>query len=191
ATLHALNAYTLVTLAEGWCPAVPLSNVVSGEFVPGDPLNTTQLLDSAVVRFDASLAAAANDLARVGKARALLNLGRYQEAAAAANPVPTSYEFLVEHSENTFQNPVWNLSNGNGRFTVLGDEGGNGLDFRTAEDPRVVVLRDGDRVGFDDATALYEQQKYDSRDSDLPLATGVEARLIEAEAALQADDVGT
>lgn len=191
ATLRALNGYTLVTLAEGWCPAVPLSNVEGGDFVPGQPLTTTELLDSAIVRFDASLAAAANDLARVGKARALLNLGRYQEAAAAANPVPTSFEFLIEHSENTFQNPVWNLSTGNGRLTVLGNEGTNGLDFRTAEDPRVVVIRDSLRVGFDDATPLYEQQKYDSRDADLPLATGVEARLIEAEAALQSSDFGT
>ena len=191
ATLLALNGYALVALAEGYCSAVPLSDVVDGEFVEGEMLSTEQLLEQAVQRFDESLAAAANNLARVGKGRALLNLGRYQEAAAAVNPVPTEYEFLVEHSENTFTNPVWQLNNDNIRFTILGNEGENGLDFRTAEDPRVPVTRDGERMGFDTSIPLYEQQKYPNRDADVALADGIEARLIEAEAALQSSDFGT
>ncbi|MQA90341.1 MAG: hypothetical protein GEU90_08900 [Gemmatimonas sp.] len=190
ALMHALNGYSFVALAEGWCSAVPISNVVGGEFVYGDELTTEELLDSALVRFEQSVAAEANDLAAVGMGRALLDLGLYPEAAAAVSGVPDSYEYLLEHSENTFQNPVWNLNNDNIRFTILGNEGINGLDFRTAEDPRILVTRDGDRVGFDASTPLWEQQVYPNRDSDVPLASGIEARLIEAEAALGAGNPG-
>jgi hypothetical protein len=189
ATLLALEAYTYVALAEGFCGAVPISNVTSGNFENGTPLSTAQLLDSAVVRFDRSLAASPNDLARVGKGRALLDQGKYSDAAAAVNPVATGFSYLMEYSENTFQNSVWNLNSGNGRFTVSDREGG-GLNFRSANDPRVPVFFEGD-LGFDNSTPLYEQAKYPSRDADMELATGVEARLIEAEAALQAGSPGT
>ncbi len=190
ATLLALQAYTYVALAEGFCNAVPISNVVNGVFENGPSLTTAQLLDSAVVIFDRSLASQPNDLARIGKGRALLDQGKFAEAAAAVNGVATSASFLMEYSENTFQNSVWNLNSSNGRFTVSDREGG-GLDFRTADDPRVPVFRQPDRVGFDKLTPLFEQAKYPSRDADIPLATGIEARLIEAEAALQANNTGS
>ena len=124
ATLLALEAYTYVALAEGYCGAVPISNVVEGDFENGTPLSTTELLDSAIVRFDRSIAAAPNDLARVGKGRALLDQGKYAEAAAAVNTVATGFAYMMEYSENTFQNSIWNLNNSNGRFTVSAGEGG-------------------------------------------------------------------
>jgi hypothetical protein len=43
-------------------------------------------------------------------------------------------------------------------------------------------------VGQDGSTPLVVQLKYPSRDADAPLATGIEARLIQAEAAMQAGD---
>lgn len=190
ATLLALEAYTYVALAEGFCGSVPISNVEGGSFENGAPLSTTQLLDSAIVRFDRSIAASPNDLARVGKGRALLDQGRYADAAAAVNPVATGFVYLMEYSENTFQNSIWNLNSSNGRFTVSAGEGG-GLDFRNADDPRLPVTHEEGRVGFDNATPLFEQAKYPSRDADMPLADGVEARLIEAEAALQAGNPGS
>src|SRR5690606_12803855 len=76
------------------------------------------------------------------------------------------------------------------RFTVSDSEGG-GLNFRSANDPRLPVFRQPGRVGFDNATPLFEQAKYPSRDADIPLANGIEARLIEAEAALQANNPGS
>jgi hypothetical protein len=71
-------------------------------------------------------------------------------------------------------------------------EGVNGLPYRDAfdaGDPRVPWVRLDDDVGFDTAIPQYDQQKYGTEDASLPLATGLEARLIEAEAALQAGDV--
>jgi starch-binding outer membrane protein, SusD/RagB family len=190
ATLLAMEGYSLVALAEGWCSAVPLSNLVDGQFVPGTPLTRGQLLDTALVRFDASLAASANNLARVGRGRALINHGRFSEAATAVADVPDSFQFLIEHSENTLQNSFWNLINSNRRMSVGNMKGGNGLNFRTANDPRVGVFRTGTRLGFDEQTPLWEQEKYPDRDADVVLANGQQARLIEAEAALRANNPG-
>jgi len=188
ATLLAMEGFTMVALAEGWCSAIPLSNIVGGVFVPGTPLTRVQLLDSALVRFDASMTANASHLARVGRARALLNLGRVSDAAAAVDGVPSSFVFQVEHSENTFQNSFWNLINNNRRMSVGDNEGGNGLNFRTANDPRVPVFRTGNRMGFDDQTPLWEQNKYPNLNANVVLADGRQARLIEAEAALRANN---
>src|SRR5213592_233881 len=93
-----LAGYTYVFFAETWCSRVPVSQVTSdGTITYGSPLTTTQLLDTAIARFNAATAAAtALDttrasaatrrtlirLATVGKARALLDEGQFAAAAA-------------------------------------------------------------------------------------------------------------
>ena len=66
-------------------------------------------------------------------------------------------------------------------------EGGVGAPFRTAADPRVEIDPDVG-IGFDEATDLYKQLKYPSWDADAVLASGIDARLLEAEAALASGD---
>ena len=193
ARLKALEGYTFVALGEGFCSGIPISTSALG--VPGEagqPLSTTQVFDAAIERFNTSLAAAPNfaNLARVGKARALLNQGKFQEAAAAVADVPTSYVYHVEFSSNSprQQNPIFNLQD-NGRYSVSDREGGNGLPYRSAQDPRVPWT--GPFPGFDATVPQYIDLRYPDFGSDVPLATGVEARLIEAEAALRAGDAAT
>jgi starch-binding outer membrane protein, SusD/RagB family len=192
ATLKALEAYTIVALAEGFCGAVPLStarNAIPGEL--GEPLSTEQLFARAIELFDAALAANPNDLARVGKGRALLNNGDYQGAAAAVASVPTTFIHFIEHSSNSARqnNPIFGLQ-ANGRYTMSDVEGGNGLPYLSAEDPRLPWVEDPGG-GFDSAVPLFISQRYDSFDSNVVLADGVEARLIEAEAALRQGDAET
>lgn len=191
ATLKALEAYTIVALGEGFCGAVPLSearNAIPGEL--GEPLSTQQLFARAVELFDAALAANPdNNLARVGKARALLNNGDYQGAAAAVAGVPTGFIYFIEHSDNSARqnNPLFGLQ-ANGRYTMSDLEGGNGLPYLSAQDPRLPWEEDPSG-GFDTAVPLFISLRYDNFDSNVVLADGVEARLIEAEAALQAGNV--
>ena len=73
----------------------------------------------------------------------------------------------------------------------MGDkEGGNGLPFATATDPRI-PRKIGGRV-FDSATPLTAiTEGIWDRYSPVAIATGVEARLIEAEATLKASDAAT
>ena len=218
--LRITEGYVYVTLSEGWCGSVPFSNVPDeGDIDPatiehGTPLTTAQMNQAALPLFDAAIALTGDRLALVGKGRALLNLGRYAEAAAAVATVPTNYVFHIEHSTNssTQNNPVATLID-NGRYSISNIEGAQtaagaairpdtasatatanavsveGLNFRSARDPRIPYS-----APFACFTAsIFCRTNLDQPDfdSDIPLATGVEARLIEAEAALQAGDATT
>lgn len=190
ATLKALEGYTVVALAEGFCGAVPLStarNATPGEL--GEPLSTQQLFTTAAGIFDQALTAnSASNLAKIGKARALLNNGDFQAAAAAVAGVPTTFVHFVEHSANSGRqnNPLFSLQ-ANGRYTMSDREGQNGLPYLTAGDARLPWFQDS-RGGFDNAVPLFISQRYPTFGSDVVLADGIEARLIEAEAALRSND---
>jgi starch-binding outer membrane protein, SusD/RagB family len=194
-----LGGYSFLFLAEAYCSGVPVSGFnAAGQVVNGDPLTTQQLLDSAIARFTlaASIAGADNntrlkDLALVGQARALLFKGRANIAAAAAlvASVPTSFAYRIFSSSNTDRqnNGIWELNWNEKRWTQADSEAGIGLPFRSLADPRTPFVRRGN--GFDQSTPLYSTLKYPNRDASVVLADGVEARLIEAEAALAAGDV--
>ena len=209
-----ISALSYILLAENYCNAVPISNLdESGNFVYGDALTTTQLLDVAVQKADSALAnataatgtgAAAKRteqarLARIVKARALLNLNRPADATTAIGGetgVPTTFQYNYTHSETTGRqnNGTWGVTVSVARFGVPDREGVNGLPFQsegntagTVKDPRIAnVVRGGNGRGFDGATIQYMQQKYPLRPSVVTIADGVEARLIEAEAAQRA-----
>ena len=196
AELKALEGLAIVALGEGWCGAVPLGRARDGVPVDtGRPMSTQDLFQRAVALFDSALAVNPNsNLAKVGKGRALLNLGRFQEAAAAVAGVPTSFVYFVQHSDNTTRqyNPIFQLQS-NRRYTMSDLEGTNGLDFRRSGDPRTPWIRPSGvaGVGFDNVTPVYLILRYPTFGADVPVADGIEARLIEAEAALQRGDITT
>lgn len=181
-----LEGFTYVLLGENFCSGIPFSEVTpEGELVDGSPISTQQIFEASLPIFDAALTAdGSNDAARIGKARALMNLGRYPEAAGVIGSVPTSYVFFVEHSDNSpEQENGFFLLQSNGRYSLSDLEGVNGLPFRSAGDPRVPWVEDL-HGGFQPHIRLFIAQKYQSRTSDAVLADGIEARLIEAEADL-------
>lgn len=225
AQLRAIEGYVYVTLSEGWCGDVPFSvlpdvGAIDPNEIKGGPgLTTSQMNDTAVVRFNEGLAnSSRNTLAAIGKARALLNLGRFAEAAAAVptSIVPDKYVFLLQHSQNTSDenNPMASLMQ-NGRYGVSNLEGGQdslgrairtdtvsgtttsggsaeGLAFRGFLDPRVPwEPKPKNGLCFTGAIKCKYNDNYPDFDADVPLASGVEARLIEAEGALQRGDVLT
>jgi starch-binding outer membrane protein, SusD/RagB family len=207
-----LSGLSYVLFAENYCGAVPTSKQnADGSFTFGAAESTTALLDSAISKFDQALAvpqaavltATFRSLAQVGKGRALLNKGLYADAAAAVAGVPTTFQYNYTHSETTGRqnNGTWSLTVSVARFGVAEVEGGVGLPYRSdgnlkkttgTIDPRVrdsVANRagQGDK-GFDGTTVQFVQAKYPLRASITTIADGVEARLIEAEASLNAGD---
>jgi hypothetical protein len=147
------------------------------------------MFEQAVAHFDAAInhPAASEDIewmARIGKARALLSLNQASAAADAVEPVPDDWVFYNYHSntEGRTRNGIYHLNYEAGRWSVAEGEGGNGLAFRSSGDPRVPWSDQG--VGFDSETPLYQLMLHTSRLDRFPLASGVEARLIEAEAEL-------
>jgi len=194
--LFALLGYTGVFFGENFCAGVPLSHRDSDlRPVYGQPLTTVQLFDSAITAFDSALVFGADDariadLARVGRGRALLNQGRFAEAAEAVASVPTTYVYNVTYLATLgFSNGFFHPSEGpNTAVTVPEQEGTTGLNWRSAADPRVVLVTQLELVGTDTLVGFVP---YQTADAPIPLAVGTEARLIEAEAALQASDATT
>ncbi|MES3033167.1 MAG: hypothetical protein V4813_04155 [Gemmatimonadota bacterium] len=197
---QAIAAYTYILLGETFCNGVPVSDfdVNEGTFVLGTPQTTAQLfatalakLDSALVGVDVSLAANAQvvNLIRVGRGRALLNLNRPADAAAAVAAVPTTFRYVLFHSENTGRqnNNIFAVSLNFPRFSVSGNEGGTGLRYRLDStdvrvfSPRGKGLALSPSVGADGTTPQFVVTKYPSRSAPVIFADGVEARLIEAE----------
>ena len=204
AEVLALGAFSRVLLAENYCSGVPLSNAnADGSFTFGKPQTTTQLLNESIAKFDSAItiATAAGtggaqqlNLARIGKGRALLDLGRFADAATAVAAVPGNYRYLIFHSENSGRqnNGIYAFAQLGRRFAIPDREGGNGLPFASLSDPRAPVFRaSATAIGFDAVTPLTVTSKYnfDTRKTPTPLAEGSEARLIEAEAALQAGNL--
>jgi len=203
-----LAGFAYMMFAENYCSGVPFSNAQpDGTIQYGTPLTTPQMLDTAIDRFNQALAAASIldtsvasatrisrlSLARVGKARALLDAGRPADADTVASGarVATTFMYLVQHDLNSTrqQNGVYNGDKKFKRYGVADLEGGNGLAWISTADPRTPVFRSpGTNKGFDNATAQFDQYRYIDEKAPVTVATGAEARLINAEAALQRGD---
>ena len=197
--LRGYAGFTYVMFGENYCSGVPFSNLdETGNLVPGTPQTTEQVFQLAIDRFDAAVAGADGDedilnMAAIGKGRALLNLGQYAEAAAAVASVPSDFNFEMTYSiANGQENGIYGFNVVVERWSLANNEGVNGLPYRDLDDPRVPFDQDeeGD-LGFDEVTPQWNMLKYPSRDAPADLATGAEARLIEAEAAFQASQFGT
>lgn len=206
----ALNGFAYVLFAENYCGAVPVSTQnADGTFTFGAPESTPTLLDSAISKANKALSVTGDPLtnefkflAQVLKGRALLDKGDYPGAAAAVAGVPSTFQYNYQHSSTTTRqnNGDWGLTVSVGRFGEADVEGGVGLPFESdgnvqvkgaAADPRVAdsLANRGTSTphkGFDGATDQFVQMKYPDRASSATIADGVEARLIEAEAALNA-----
>ena len=189
-----LAGMTYIFFAETWCSGVPVSHLnANGSITYGTPQTTHQMLDTAIARFNAALATTTDPdmiaFATVEKARAVLDSGGFAAAGALAAGVPTSFSLVQEHSENTDRenNGVYNGNFPDQRYAVADSEGVNGFPFRSVHDPRTRWFDPG-FTGFDNSTELWTQQRYGSRKTSITVVTGVEARLIQAEAALQAGD---
>src|SRR5438093_945408 len=168
--LYALSGLTLTIGAELFCNGVPLSDV--NDVKPSWTVVTNaQMYQRAGAQFDSALttlSSSASDLplrylARVGKARALVDLGQYAQAAAVVRAngdgvgspaVPTSFVYNAEYAQGTLTNDIYDWMVATANFAPANKEGGNGLDFFSAQDPRV-VMGTATRTGQDGVTPVH------------------------------------
>ncbi|MBM4187864.1 MAG: hypothetical protein FJ206_11220 [Gemmatimonadetes bacterium] len=193
--------------AMNYCNGVPFSELVNGAVEPGTPQTTAQIIALATAQFDKALAGAAgtnnvnHNTARLLKARALMLQGPTQFAAAVsiAAAVPTNFRAVSEHSiaAGPNENGVFVFNHLSKRWSMAHQDGGNGLPFRGAgngtvaanADPRLPWTFTG--VGFDNTSPQCNWLGSGARDAAQAFAKGEEARLNEAEAALQTGDATT
>lgn len=200
AELHALAGFTYIMFAEDFCNGVAYSSF-DGAPVYGPANSGVQSLQRALAQFDSALTQATTGnihyLAEIGRARALVDLEDYPNAAAAVADVPVGFTYNVQNSANSSveNSGVYiNVGPPSKRFAVANSEGTNGLAFRTegwnsatgTGDGRVKWYR-ASGTGQDGASVPYYQLKYPDYTANVPLATGIEAKLIRVEAVLSAN----
>ncbi|MXV94541.1 MAG: RagB/SusD family nutrient uptake outer membrane protein [Gemmatimonadetes bacterium] len=154
------------------------------------------LLEAAVRNANSSGQSDVATAAQGGLAQVYLGLGDMQNAVANAAKVPTDFVFAAAYSSNSGRetSQIWNETHGRHEIsawmTLAGTVGAG--DPRTpwtdCSDPSSVCPSGN---GADGQTIHYRQEKYPTRDDDIPLVKGTEMRLIEAEAALMAGDLAT
>ena len=200
--MFALTAYVNTLIGEHYCNGTPLSHLEGTTIVFGEPLSNDSVFGLAIAASDSALANRAGRdslrilrLASVIKGRALLDRGQFAAAAAAVAGVPDTFKYQVTHSTQSASNQINALNNGARRYTMVDKEGVVGLDFISANDPRLpraTGTNPATDLIFDSAFPLFvTRQGIWGRSTSASVATGIEARLIEAEAALRAGQKAT
>jgi starch-binding outer membrane protein, SusD/RagB family len=201
-----VEAYMLNLLAEHFCNGQPLSYIVNGEEQYGAPLTNEEIFTLAMAKVDSGLTrlgtAAGTNETRVRsalsllKARILLNQGNFTAVPAAVTGVPTSFVWLQEHSQTARTPGIWSFVNNQRRYIVSNNEGPLGLNFGTANDPRVPVCTAGQAACT--AVGATNPRPFDTGNTSVPnmlfqlvwptdassvaLVSGLQGRLYEAEA---------
>lgn len=188
------TGYAELLLAESFCSGIPLSTLdYKGDFTYRAGSSTDQVAQHAIALFDSALAIVGDSdrvasLARVGKGRAYVLLGQWTNAANAVTDVPTTFTYTMMYSDAAGVYGLRGKPNdayvGFQGGSVSDREGGNGLPFRTESDGRLPTFTTGSRNAFNVTLIIPTIPT----PSTITLASGVEARLIEAEAALAAND---
>ena len=211
AEMYFARGFVEAQMAQDFCNGAPVSDASGDAFVLGKPETTEQKFNRAIASYDSALALTGgtdansvniNRAARIGKARALLGLNKLAEAVALvpAATVPTSYSYDMTMSATGGRNTIWGQGVSNRRFTV-GDsiEGNarnllvkNAIPFFSAKDPRLpvtyTVSARGDTTKGQDGFTFSRTTPLYGEFSPVSLVSGLDARLVEAEARLAAND---
>jgi starch-binding outer membrane protein, SusD/RagB family len=190
AELYAYTAFSEIGLADLFCSGIPLSTLdFEGDFTYKAGSSTADVYRHAIALLDTARSLGADsaaivNLAAVGTGRALLAIGEFANAAQAVANVPDDFRFehLIHWQGTLLQ--IDGVAPLLAHVTVANGEGQTGLPFLASEDPRSASQQTGtSQTG----QAIFTPSAYVGI-TPLVLASGVEARLIQAEAALQAND---
>jgi len=199
--MYMVMATAELYIAEWICNGAPISE----DPTPPQATNA-EVYVVAAAHADSALAASTatdafsvsvHNAAAVVKGRILVEQGKFTEAATAVAAVPTAFQLLATFSLTSGSNQIWSLNTSAKRWTVGDsfDVAGiikNAIPFATAKDPRIPVT--GTTLGtspagrgFDNSTNFIFTTLW-ARTDPTPIWSGIDARLMEAEAKLNAND---
>ncbi|HWH52806.1 MAG TPA: hypothetical protein VN651_14750 [Gemmatimonadaceae bacterium] len=205
-------AFLEMSLAENFCNGIPLGHTIAGVVTYGPPLSDLQVLDSASAHLDTALtlnngtspqAAFIHQQSLILKARVLVDQGKFDAAAAlvSAADVPTSYAYYFATSQaKNVSLGLWSIVNSTARLSVsdsfeningIPTTTKNALPFASANDPRVNIKAGSavtPKVVAEDGTTPQFVQLIWGRFDPIAEVSGIDARLIEAEAKLNSGD---
>lgn len=211
AEMYFSRGFAELQLASDFCNGIPLSDGTGNVPVFGAPLPVKDVFTVASASFDTAMtmsggadaaSVSINRASRIAKARALLGIGLANAPAAAAlvAGIPTSFRYDVTASLTGGFNTLWDQAASQNRYTVSDSLQGNSrtilvknaIPFLSAKDPRVpahykIASNGRDSVKSQDGgTFVIQVDSLWGQTSPVALTAGLDARLIEAEAALQA-----
>ncbi len=205
AEMFFVQAYTINLMAEHYCSGLIFSSVVDGVEQYGTPLTTQASFEQALALVDQGITKVTGtttddtrvrNALRVLRGRILANLNRQADAATAVAGVPSNFTYNMLHAATATSNQIWNFNSLSRRYSVAVNEGTNGLNFGSANDPRVPVCQGGDAacraLGVTLATRddllrpIIIAAAWPVREAPVAITNGIEARMIEAEAQLKA-----
>lgn len=207
AEMYLARGFAEMQLALDFCNGIPIGN---GNAIPpenGTPKSNADVfrlaaasLDSAISFANGSDAASVlmNRSARVVRARVALALADFTTAGTLVAGLPTAWAYQHTFSLTTSTNTLWGQGLSSRRYSV-GDsiEGNarnilvaNALPFASARDPRlpVTIPTSGSINGQDGQTYARTVAMWGQLTA-VDVANGVDARMIEAEVALRANNV--
>jgi hypothetical protein len=189
-------------MAEALCNGVPIGEVRDGLPVYGASKTNADLLALAGAHLDSALALAVakdtaysvkiRNAALITKARILVDLGQFANAATLSAQVPTNYQYTLTFSTASGLNGNWSLNTSQNAYSVSDslDASGvlkNAIPFVSAKDVRVPTAN-ANKTGIDGTTPLFTTSIW-ANTGQIPVVSGVDARLIDAEAKLNANDI--
>jgi hypothetical protein len=195
--------YMELIMSQAFCNGIPF-----GETVNGIPQYTQPLMDAdgfklAITRFDsAAIFLTGTDAgtlnikyaALVARGRAQVDLGDWAGAATTVASVPTSFQYNFDYSQTTFDNEWWIMGASVKRYNPgdsvdIAGQIFNAIPFVHLNDPRVSIT-DTKSKAEDNTSNYWNVNNWSTnRDDPIPVASGIDARLIEAEAKLHAGDI--
>ena len=179
----------LVGMYAGYAYLMMGESMCEVAFDNGAVQSPSDALTLAIARFDAAIAGGASgdvlNAARVGKARAQLDLGFSADASATAGSVPAGFVWELPFSDasNVTRNTLWNISVDDENVSPA--EPYRNVQYNGVDDPRVNTFytgRDHPRTGLE----IWNSDKFAGANSPLAMASYDEAQLIIAEAAIAA-----
>jgi hypothetical protein len=210
AEMFLAKGFAELQLASDFCNGIPISDGLASPPVPGAPKTTAEVFALAAASLDAGLTYAngtdatsvmINRALRVARGRVHLALGEFAQAGTVVASVPTSFKYQHTYSLTTSSNTIWGQGLSSRRYS-MGDslEGNtrtilvaNAIPFASSRDPRLgtVVIPTSGSINGQDGQTYTRTTTLWGQLSAVDVANGIDARLIEAEAALQANQPAT
>jgi starch-binding outer membrane protein, SusD/RagB family len=216
AEVYFARGFAEMQLAQDFCNGIPLSEIEGDVIIPGQPLTVAEVFQRAIASYDSALALLATNTdtsqaagsarsirraALVAKARAMVGLNQVAQAAALVDSIPLSFAYNHTFAITSGDNILWAQPASARRYTV-GDsiEGNartdtvrNAIPFFTARDPRLpvtytIAANGRDTVKSQDGQTNSRTTTLYGRSTPLPVVSGLDARLIVAEAELRDKD---
>ena len=208
--MYLARGFAEFQLASDFCNGIPLSDGTTSPVTYGTPKTNAEVFAIALASLDSAIAITTGTdafsvqiktAARIARSRVLLGLNRISDAGAGVAGIATLFSYDHTFVTTTGDNVIWGQGASARRYTV-GDslEGNarnllvkNAIPFYSSRDPRLPsayttqnagkdTVKSQDGLTYSRTTTLY------ARSTSLPVTNGIDARLIEAEAALKAGD---